>query len=67
LLKWLRNDLQPLLNNDLLKEDFIEQQGIFNIDTIRELKEKLLSNNPEDVHARVWGLLVFQYWWKKYM
>jgi asparagine synthase (glutamine-hydrolysing) len=67
LLKWLRNDLQPLLNNDLLKDDFIEQQGIFNVDVIRELKEKLLSNNPEDVHARVWGLLVFQYWWKKYM
>jgi asparagine synthase (glutamine-hydrolysing) len=67
LLKWFRNELQPLITNDLLKDDFIEQQGIFDVDNIRELKEKLFSSNPEDVHARIWGLLVFQYWWKKYM
>ncbi|QHT67949.1 asparagine synthase (glutamine-hydrolyzing) [Rhodocytophaga rosea] len=67
LLKWMRNELQPLISNDLLKDDFIEQQGIFNIDEIRNLKEKLFSSNPEDVHARIWGLLVFQYWWKKYV
>lgn len=67
LLKWFRNELQSLINNDLLKDDFIEQQGIFNVESIKELKEKLFSNNPEDVHARIWGLLVFQYWWKKYM
>jgi asparagine synthase (glutamine-hydrolysing) len=67
LLKWLRNELQSLINNDLLKDEFIEQQGIFNVESIRELKEKLFSANPEDVHARIWGLLVFQYWWKKYM
>ncbi|MDO1445022.1 asparagine synthase (glutamine-hydrolyzing) [Rhodocytophaga aerolata] len=67
LLKWFRNELQPLITNDLLKDDFIQQQGIFNVDNIRELKEKLFSSNPEDVHARIWGLLVFQYWWKKYM
>jgi asparagine synthase (glutamine-hydrolysing) len=67
LLKWLRNELQPLINNDLLKDEFIEQQGLFSVNSIRELKEKLFSSNPEDVHARIWGLLVFQYWWKKYI
>jgi asparagine synthase (glutamine-hydrolysing) len=67
LLKWFRNELQSLINNDLLKDEFIAQQGIFDVDTVRELKEKLFSGNPEDVHARIWGLLVFQYWWKKYM
>jgi asparagine synthase (glutamine-hydrolysing) len=67
LLKWFRNELQSLINNDLLQDEFVQQQGIFDVEGIRALKEKLFSANPEDVHARIWGLLVFQYWWKKYM
>lgn len=67
LLKWMRNELQSLISNDLLKHEFIEGQGIFDVHEVRALKEKLFSNNPEDVHARLWGLLVFQYWWKKYV
>jgi asparagine synthase (glutamine-hydrolysing) len=67
LLKWFRNELQSLINNDLLQDEFVEQQGIFDVEGIRALKEKLFSANPEDIHARIWGLLVFQYWWKKYM
>jgi asparagine synthase (glutamine-hydrolysing) len=67
LLKWFQNELQSLISNDLLKDEFIAEQGIFSVEGIRELKEKLFSNNPEDVHARIWSLLVFQYWWKKYI
>ncbi len=67
LLKWFRNDLRSLIENDLLEEKFIENQGIFDYAGIRQLKQKLFSNNPEDVHARIWALIVFQSWWKKYM
>jgi asparagine synthase (glutamine-hydrolysing) len=67
LLKWMRSELQSLIQNDLLKDSFVQEQGIFNVQEVRRLKEKLFSANPEDVHARLWGLLVFQYWWKKWI
>jgi asparagine synthase (glutamine-hydrolysing) len=66
LLKWFRNDLKDLILNDLLEDEFVIAQGVFDINEIRKVKQKLFSNNPEDVHARIWALIVFQYWWKKY-
>ena len=67
LLKWFRNELKPLITDDLLSDAFIHAQDIFSVNEIRKLKEKLFSANPEDVHARIWALIVFQYWWKKWM
>jgi asparagine synthase (glutamine-hydrolysing) len=67
LLGWLRNELWPLINDDLLSEKFVTEQGIFNAASIEELKRKLKSNNPEDSHATIWALIVFQHWWKKYL
>ncbi len=67
LLKWFRNELRSMIENDLLKDDFIAEQGIFDVNGIRSLKEKLFSNNPEDIHSRIWGLIVFQHWWKKHI
>jgi asparagine synthase (glutamine-hydrolysing) len=67
LLKWFQNELRPLITDDLLSDKFIEEQGIFDVAGIRQLKAKLFSNNPEDIHARIWALIVFQYWWKKWM
>lgn len=67
LLKWFQNELRPLITDELLSDNFIEEQGIFSVAGIQGLKEKLFSKNPEDVPARIWALLVFQHWWKKYM
>src|SRR5690606_16694996 len=67
LLKWFRKELKPLIMDDLLHDDRIEAQGIFNPPEIKRLKAKLFSSNPEDIHARIWGLIVFQSWWKKYI
>jgi len=66
LLKWFRNELKSLISDDLLSDKFIEEQGIFDVNEIVKIKNKLYSSNPGDVHAQIWGLLVFQYWWKKY-
>ena len=66
MLKWLRTDLKPMIENDLLDNKFIEQQGIFNGEAIVNLKAKLFSNNPGDSAATVWAIIVFQYWWKKH-
>jgi asparagine synthase (glutamine-hydrolysing) len=67
LLKWFRGGLNHLITGDLLKDEFIEEQGIFDVSVVRALKEQLFSSNPGDVHARIWGLIVFQYWYKKYV
>jgi len=67
MLSFLRNGLRSLMTEELFRKDFIEEQGIFNYSAIADLLKKMDSGNPEDVHARLWGLLVFQYWWKKTM
>jgi asparagine synthase (glutamine-hydrolysing) len=67
LLKWFRNELRPLITDDLLSDDFIESQGIFDVEAVRALKTQLFSRNPGDIHARIWALIVFQHWWKKWM
>ncbi|TVR79413.1 MAG: asparagine synthase (glutamine-hydrolyzing), partial [Chitinophagaceae bacterium] len=55
LLSWFKKELNGLIMNDLLSDDFIEEQGIFNYDAIRALKQKMMSSNPEDVHAQIWA------------
>jgi asparagine synthase (glutamine-hydrolysing) len=67
LLGWFRNELWGLIDNDLLKRSFVEEQGIFNPEATEALKQKLRSSNPEDSHATIWALIVFQHWWKRYM
>lgn len=66
MLTWFRNELKSLITDDLLAEKTIREQNIFRYDQIELLKTQLFSNNPQDVHARIWGLLVFQWWWRKY-
>ncbi len=44
----------------------IYEQKIFNYNVIKTLKKQVLSKNPEDSPAKIWALVVFQYWWKKY-
>lgn len=67
LLKWFRNEMRSLITDDLLSKEFIHSQGIFEYNTIEKLKQQLFSSNPGDAHARIWGLVVFQWWWKKIM
>ncbi|MDT8412315.1 MAG: asparagine synthase (glutamine-hydrolyzing) [Vicingaceae bacterium] len=67
LLSWFKNELKATICDDLLSKEFIEEQGIFNVLAIEELKMKLYSNNPEDTPATVWSIIVFNTWWKKYL
>ncbi len=66
LLKWFRKEMKPLILDDLLSQKRIEEQGIFKYTEIEKLKRQLFSTNPGDIHARVWGLVVFQWWYRKY-
>ena len=66
LLKWFRGGLKDRILNEWLNDDFIIEQDIFDIEIVRELKKKLFSANPGDIHARIYGLIVFQHWYIKY-
>jgi asparagine synthase (glutamine-hydrolysing) len=66
LLDWMRTELNGVIENELLSEHVLKDQGLFDVSYITQLKKKLRSRNPQDSPARVWGLLVFQKWWQKY-
>lgn len=66
LLKWFRHELKSKIMDDLLGATLIREQGIFESRQVERLKKKLFSANPGDIHARIWALIVFQTWWKKY-
>lgn len=67
LLKWFRTELDSIIFDDLLHPTFVKDQGLFQPEAIKMLRKQLHANNPGDVTARLWALLVFQYWWKKWM
>ena len=64
---WMNNELRGLIENDLLSDEFIKGQNLFNLHYVKELKYKLYSTDPEDSQANIWALLVFNSWWKKYI
>lgn len=67
LLKWFRTELRSKIEADWLQDEFVEAQGVFDVNTTRALKQQLFSNSPGDAHARIWALIVFQHWWKRVM
>ncbi len=66
LLKWFRGEMKALIMDDLLSRQRIEEQQLFDYDEVQKLTRQLFSNNPRDTPARIWGLVVFQWWAKKY-
>jgi len=67
LLSWLRGELNELVDSLLLDKEFIDNQGIFRLEELQNLHNKLHSSQPGEATARIWALIVFQYWWKKHM
>ncbi len=67
LLKWMRNEIYSLIHDELLEDNFIIEQGIFDPKEITYLKNKLSSNNPGDSASKVWNIIVFQKWWNNFL
>jgi len=66
LLKWFRGDLRGMID-ELLDGKFLKEQHLFNPEEVKNIRKQLHSNDPGDSAARIWGLIVFQSWWKKYL
>jgi asparagine synthase (glutamine-hydrolysing) len=67
MLEWFRKELWGLINDDLLQDEFVAEQQVFDLAAVQQLKKKLHSSNPGDSHVTVWSLIVFQHWWKHYI
>ncbi len=64
---WFRTSLRSLIEDDLLADSFIAEQGLFERKAVARLRSSIDAANPGEGEARIWGLVVFQYWWKKYL
>ncbi|MFH2094711.1 MAG: asparagine synthase C-terminal domain-containing protein, partial [Bacteroidota bacterium] len=64
--KWLKSDLNELIRNDLLAKELIMEQGIFRWENVEKVLNRFTTNDAGDSAAQIWGLVVFQSWWKKY-
>lgn len=67
LLPWFKKELKSLITDDLLSDQYIQEQGLFHPEFVKKTIRQLFSNNPGDTHAVVWALLVFQNWYRKYI
>lgn len=66
----LRSFLQTegkCLINDLLSDDFIRVQSVFDVQQVQLIRRLLNSDKAGLVQHKAWMLLVFQYWWRKHM
>lgn len=66
-LNWLRNELLEEIDKYVFNEDFLQSQVLFNSSTIMNLRKKLFSRNPGDVHATIWSLYIFQKWFQRHI
>jgi asparagine synthase (glutamine-hydrolysing) len=66
LLRWFRARLHQRIEHDWLDEGFIREQKIFQPAAVRQLKGLLNASFPGEAVGRLWALIVFQHWWKKY-
>jgi asparagine synthase (glutamine-hydrolysing) len=63
--RWLSNELRPYVE-EFLSEETIEKQGIFHWGAIEKLKTAFL-NGKKELDFKIWYLLMFQMWYKKWM
>ncbi|MBC8178717.1 MAG: asparagine synthase (glutamine-hydrolyzing) [Deltaproteobacteria bacterium] len=63
--RWLKTDLRFLVDK-FLDEERIKEEGIFEYDIIRHLKQALLANRT-DTSWMLWNLIVFESWYENYL
>ncbi len=59
---WLNNQLEERMNQ-LLHDDLIRQQDLFDLNSVHAIKDHLKSNNSYNAEYTAWALMVFNSWW----
>ncbi len=62
---WLKNDLKHFVD-EATEPDFLRQQALFNPAATESLK-KQFYNGKEQLHNKIWYLLMFQLWYRQWM
>jgi asparagine synthase (glutamine-hydrolysing) len=62
LIKWFQTELSSKIEF-LLGEEMIQSQGLFNLNTIKQLRHDVMNNPSGESQAKMWALIVFQNWW----
>ena len=62
---WLTNEFRPLME-DLLSQNKIKQDGIFNSVAVEQLKSEHLNGTANHSHI-LWAMIVFQDWKKRWL
>ncbi len=63
---WLKNDLKYLID-DFLNEAYIKDQGVFRWEEISKMVRLFEKRGDINYANRIWNLLVFQLWYRKWM
>lgn len=66
LLSFLQSEGHCLLQ-EYLSDEFMAEQGIFDVQQTRNIRQRMNSSSATSVQTKAWMLLVFQHWWKKYL
>jgi asparagine synthase (glutamine-hydrolysing) len=62
---WLGTQFRPLLE-DLLDSTKLETEGVFNVNTVNNLKREHLAGKANHSHV-LWSLMVFQAWRRRWL
>ncbi len=62
--QWLKTQFRPILE-DYLQADILQEQGLFEPDTVEQLKQEHFANNANHSHL-LWSLIVFQAWYRRW-
>ncbi len=64
---WLGDNIDEMLSSSIFTETYINQQGLFDYNFIKDLRENWKRKRFSDAIYLVWTLLIFQNWWNKYI
>ncbi len=62
---WLRGPLRSW-GEDLLSQDKLERQGLFNVENILNAWKEFQNTNTQDVPKHLWTVLMFQAWYERW-
>ncbi len=64
---WLSDDIDEMLTSFIFTKTYINQQGLFNYNFLKDLRQNWKRKRFSDAIYLVWTLLIFQNWWDKYI
>jgi len=62
---WLKNELRPFVD-EATDATFLQQQGLFTVSEVQVLIKEFY-NGKEQLYTKIWYLLMFQLWYKRWI